>query len=103
MSPSKLFSEVLANAISEVKRRQVPVFTFALYHDHESKAVSVCVDTEENSGKVVRSIVLYLGPKLVFQTSEIEDTTVYGMSFALQLATIVGAMLVSERIWKLIE
>jgi hypothetical protein len=56
MSPSKLFSEALASAIAEAKQHQIPIFTFALYHDHESNAVSVCVDTEENSGKVVRSI-----------------------------------------------
>jgi hypothetical protein len=55
-SPSKLFSEVLADAIAEAKQREVPVFTFALYHDHESSAVSVCIDTEENSSKVVQSI-----------------------------------------------
>jgi len=29
------------------------VYTFALYHDHESAAVSVCVDTEANSRRVV--------------------------------------------------
>lgn len=56
MSLSKLFSEVLASAIAEAKQREIPIFTFALYHDHESKAVSVCIDTEENSSKVVRSI-----------------------------------------------
>ncbi|MGM9485869.1 hypothetical protein [Ideonella sp. YS5] len=59
MSLSKLFAEVLSNAIAEAKQRQVPVFTFALYHDHESMAVSVCVDTEENSSRVVRSINNY--------------------------------------------
>ncbi len=56
MAPSKLLSEVLASAIAEAKQCQVPIFTFALYHDHESEAVSVCIDTEENSNRVVRSI-----------------------------------------------
>jgi hypothetical protein len=59
MSPSKLFSEVLTSAIAEIQERQAPVFTFALYHDHESSAVSVCADTEENSDRVVRSINAY--------------------------------------------
>ena len=53
MDPSNLFAEVLEKAISEVKARQIPVFTFAFYHDHESAAVSVCVDTEENSNRFV--------------------------------------------------
>ncbi len=46
---SALFAEVLSNAIDEVRERSTPVYTFAFYHDHESAAVSVCVDTEENS------------------------------------------------------
>src|SRR3712207_5236771 len=46
---AELFAEVLSNAIEEVRERRTPVYTFALYHDHESAAVSVCVDTEENS------------------------------------------------------
>jgi hypothetical protein len=56
MTASRLFEKILEEAIAEVRARRVPVFTFALYHDHESAAVSVCVDTEENSKKVVQSI-----------------------------------------------
>ena len=56
MLSSQLCAEVIEKAIAEVKAREVPVFTFALYHDHESGTVSVCVDTEENSRKVVQSI-----------------------------------------------
>jgi hypothetical protein len=44
-----LFAEVLSQAIDEVRNRGTPVYTFAFYHDHESAAVSVCVDTEANS------------------------------------------------------
>jgi hypothetical protein len=53
MEPSDLFASVLTSAIAEVERQGVPVFTFALYHDHESGAVSVCVDTEESSNRSV--------------------------------------------------
>lgn len=49
-----LFADVLARAIKEVAKRAIPVYTFAFYHDHESGAVSVCVDTETNSQKKVR-------------------------------------------------
>jgi hypothetical protein len=51
--PSYFFESVLDKALAEVKARAIPVFTFALYHDHESEAVSVCVDTEENSNQFV--------------------------------------------------
>lgn len=50
---SALFAEVLSNAIDEVRERGTPVYTFAFYHDHESAAVSVCVDTEANSRRFV--------------------------------------------------
>lgn len=50
---SSLFASVLDNALADVKALSIPVFTFALYHDHESEAVSVCVDTEENSNQFV--------------------------------------------------
>jgi len=44
-----LFTDVLSTAIEEVRKLGTPVYTFAFYHDHESAAVSVCVDTEANS------------------------------------------------------
>ena len=48
-----LFADVLSNAIGDVRDRGTPVYTFAVYHDHESAAVSVCVDTEANSLRFV--------------------------------------------------
>jgi hypothetical protein len=59
MSPTQLFALVLESALAEARERNVPVFTFALYHDHEAAAISVCVDTEQRSDKVVRSINAY--------------------------------------------
>lgn len=55
----KFLEAVLKAAIAEVKMKNVSVFTFAFYHDHESDAISVCVDTEENSAKVVESMNSY--------------------------------------------
>jgi hypothetical protein len=52
-------NRVLRDAITHITRRGTPVFTFALYLDHESGAVAVCVDTEENSMKVVAGINRY--------------------------------------------
>ena len=59
MSSSQFLSSVLDRALIEVQRAHVPVFTFAFYHDHESGAVSVCVDTEERSNETVQSINRY--------------------------------------------
>ena len=53
MDASERFDAVLATALKRVAKDRVPVFTFALYHDHESGAVSVCVDTEESSRRSV--------------------------------------------------
>jgi hypothetical protein len=55
MEASQLFENVLSAALAQVKAAGIPVFTFALYHDHESAAVSVCVDTEESSVRSVRA------------------------------------------------
>jgi hypothetical protein len=51
----RLFDDVLSRAIPEVRAAGIDVFTFAFYHDHESAAVSICVDTEASSARLVRS------------------------------------------------
>src|SRR5207248_6539416 len=51
----QLFDAVLSRAIREVRDRRIDVYTFAFYHDHESAAVSVCVDTEPSSARLVLS------------------------------------------------
>lgn len=55
MPPAALFASVLQRALAEVRDHAIPVYTFALYHDQESAAVSVCVDTQESSAKLVAS------------------------------------------------
>ena len=59
MSPALLFHEVLESALGEIESSGLPVFTFAMYHDHESGAVSVCADSEENSARAVASMNAY--------------------------------------------
>ena len=41
-------------AVLELRANPIPIHTFAFYHDHESGAVSVCVDTKESSLRLVR-------------------------------------------------
>ena len=48
---TELFERVIKVALAELRGDRVPVYTFALYHDHESAMVSVCVDTQEYSRK----------------------------------------------------
>lgn len=43
------FDEIVSRALAELSARSVDVHTFAFYHDHESAAVSICVDTKANS------------------------------------------------------
>lgn len=58
--PSDTFLDsILQRAVAEVRQKSIPIYTFALYHDHESNTVSVCVDTEENSAKCVASTNRY--------------------------------------------
>ena len=53
--PEQLLDDVLSRAIPKVRAAAIDVFTFAFYHDHESSAVSVCVDTEASSARLVLS------------------------------------------------
>lgn len=59
MEMAALFGEVLERALAEIATAQLPVYTFVLYHDHESEAVSVCADTEERSAGVVATMNRY--------------------------------------------
>ena len=59
MSAASLFHDVLESALSEIESSGLPVFTFAMYHDHESGAVSVCAESEANSARAVASMNAY--------------------------------------------
>jgi hypothetical protein len=54
LQAAKVLSSVLKLAIAHIKKEGISVYTFAFYHDHESGAVSVCVDTRNNSEKSVK-------------------------------------------------
>lgn len=43
------FKKIIFDALRKVDIRNVDIYTFCLYHDHESHIVSVCIDTLENS------------------------------------------------------
>jgi|TARA_B110000211_G_scaffold233531_1_gene300032 hypothetical protein len=43
----EIFENLIDEALSKVSG--LNIYTFAIYHDHESGFVSVCIDTEENS------------------------------------------------------
>lgn len=54
-----MLSKTIGAGLEHARKHSVPVYTFALYYDHESPAVAVCIDTEENSRRVVREINSY--------------------------------------------
>jgi hypothetical protein len=59
MIPAKFLDRVIGHALAEARSRQLSIFTFAFYFDYESRAVSVCIDTEENSLRTVKEINVY--------------------------------------------
>jgi hypothetical protein len=59
MHPSEHAAKVIESAILEIRDQSVPLYTFALYYDHESDALSVCADTKENSARTVRRVNSY--------------------------------------------
>ena len=52
-------TSVLEEAISALRQKKIDVYTFALYFDHESPAISVCADTAVNSAITVQQINTY--------------------------------------------
>ncbi len=54
-----ILSKTISAGLEHARKHSVPVYTFALYYDHESPAVAVCIDTEENSRRVVSDINRY--------------------------------------------
>lgn len=54
----QLVSHVIESALSEIEP-PFEIYTFALYFDHESKTLSVCVDSEQSSQRAVVRINKY--------------------------------------------
>ncbi len=54
IEPFDFLDRVIKAALAELAADPIPIYTFALYHDHESGAVSVCADTRESSLALVR-------------------------------------------------
>lgn len=42
-----MFENLIDDALSKAKG--IDIYTFAIYHDHESGFVSICIDTKQNS------------------------------------------------------
>lgn len=59
MHPATVASQVINATVAELRTKQFPLFTFALYFDHESETLSVCADTEDNSIRTVVAINKY--------------------------------------------
>ena len=57
--PPELLDRTIDEALEDCRARSILIYTFALYFDHESSAISVCVDTEANSKIVVNAVNAY--------------------------------------------
>ena len=55
----ELLDRIIDEALEDCRARSIIIYTFAFYFDHESSAISVCVDTEANSRVVVNAINSY--------------------------------------------
>ncbi|WP_339847788.1 hypothetical protein [uncultured Halopseudomonas sp.] len=49
------FKKIIHDGLSKAKAKSVDIYTFALYHDHESHFATVCIDTIESSKRSVIS------------------------------------------------
>ncbi len=59
MTLNDLFDRIVERALAEAEAKRISIHTFAFYYDHESAAVSVCIDTEENSWQAAKRINAY--------------------------------------------
>lgn len=51
----RFLDDVLLAALSELRSNPLDLYTIAFYHDHESRAVSICADTKSKSQQTVRN------------------------------------------------
>lgn len=73
------FMKLIEKALLVASENNTDIFTFALYHDHESGFVSVCIDTEKNSVQEVREQNLYNLKyfRLAIQNGEMDEAKLW--------------------------
>jgi hypothetical protein len=49
------YRKLIFDALQLASKKKIDIYTFALYHDHESGVVSVCLDTIESSTESVQN------------------------------------------------
>ncbi len=47
------YRDLIYAALQKVAKANIDIYTFAIYHDHESGFVSICIDTKENSKNTI--------------------------------------------------
>lgn len=52
---NSILDEMINESLQIIKKENASIYTFAFYHDHETEAISICIDTEENSNKQITS------------------------------------------------
>jgi len=49
------YRNLIFEALKAASEQKIDIYTFAMYHDHESGFVTICIDTKQNSDKSVIS------------------------------------------------
>jgi hypothetical protein len=91
------FKKIIFEGLKKAQIRNVDIFTFALYHDHESHVVTVCIDTIESSKRNVLSSNSFSKQQFLnaIENGNIESAKLWnangGRSFSLGDFAIVNA------------
>ena len=59
------YRDLIFASLKKIEKAKINIYTYALYHDHESGFVSVCIDTKDNSLRSVQSSNDYVREKFI--------------------------------------
>lgn len=74
------FDRIIGDALHILFDKGADIFTFALYYDHEGRAVSICADTEVNSRSAARKMNTFVGQQFyrAIQNGELDEAAKWG-------------------------
>lgn len=91
------FKKIIFEGLKKAKVRDLNIYTFALYHDHESHVATVCIDTVESSNRLVMSSNEYSNKYFskAIEARDLSNATLWnangGRSFSLGDFALVNA------------
>jgi len=101
-----ILDKMVSDSLKSISDKSTSIYTFAFYHDHESDAISICIDTEDNSEKEVISSNKYTQKyfKDILKNNDIDSLKLWnintGRNFSLGNFTFVNVVYVKlEKIY----